>query len=75
MSCTSDEDVDDCGQGPSATEEEAPTEKSRNEDHCGDDTFTSRITSEKQLEVLEDNYFVLSFCDFVIRFLSLLTFL
>ncbi|KAK1384282.1 hypothetical protein POM88_022017 [Heracleum sosnowskyi] len=52
MPCTSDEAVEDCGQGPSVMEEEAPNEKGGKEDHPTSNTLTSKIASDNQLEVV-----------------------
>lgn len=52
LPCTSNEGVEDCGQGPSAMEEETPNEKDRKEDHPSSNTLTSKNASNNQLEVL-----------------------
>lgn len=52
LPCTSDEGVEDCGQGPSAMEEETPNEKDRKEDHPSSNTLTSKNASDNQLEVV-----------------------
>lgn len=52
MPCSSDEAVEDCGQGPSAMEEEAPNENGGKEGHPSSNTFTSKFASDNQLEVL-----------------------
>lgn len=51
MRYTSDEALEDCGQGPSAMEEEAPNEMGGKEDHPSDNTITSKIAADNQLEV------------------------
>lgn len=52
MPCSSDEAVEDFGQGPLAMEEEAPNEKGGKEDHPSSNTFMSKIAPDNQLEVL-----------------------